>query len=61
MEEELVRREEVHEQRRKRKADNRRWLEDLQARFQVAGGAPSLARIVRGTNLQRSLRRNGSS
>jgi hypothetical protein len=59
MEAEHRRREEVHEQRRQREAD-RRWLEDLQARFEVAGDAPSFGDIELGTDLQRILRRNGS-
>lgn len=60
MEAERLRREEVDEQRRRLQADDRRWFEDLQARFEVAGDAPSLADIERGTKLQRGLRRNGS-
>jgi hypothetical protein len=57
MEAERRRREEVDKQRQ---ADNRRWREDLEARFAVAGEAPSLADIELGTGLQRCLRRNGS-
>jgi hypothetical protein len=60
MEAERRRREAVDEQRRQCEADNRRWLEDLRARFEIAGDAPSLADIELGTYLQRCLRRNGS-
>lgn len=42
----------------RREADDRRWLEDLQARFEVASEVPSLADIKLRTDLQRSLRRN---